>query len=254
MKQDFDLIVHKLPKDMTHANIYPLGDLHIGSGEFNHKQWKRWLDMVAEDENGYFVINGDLMNNGVKNSKTNVYGELLRPREQKEWLKQALYPIKDKFLGGTSGNHELRSVNEVDDCPLYDVLAKLDLEDLYRENMAFIKVNVGSRTKDRQVSYNLVLTHGQSRSKTENFAYAIDGLDVFITGHDHQPKSRFPSKIVIDPHNEVVRVVGYTHITVPSFQNYGGYALRGLYLPQDNSKFPIIRLNGMEKEVSVTWM
>jgi len=156
---------------------------------------------------------------------------------------------------GPRGNHEYRSIDEVDDCPLYDVMAKFDLEDIYRENMAFMKISLGEKSIDRQYTYTVVLGHGVSKNKTEMFGYSVDGMDVFITGHTHQPASTFPAKIVIDPHNNKVSLVEYTHVTVPSFQMLGGYALKGMYLPQSYSKIPVIELGGENKKgVSVHWI
>lgn len=254
MKSDFELIVNKLGTDLDEINIYPLGDLHIGSSEFDERLWLEWKDRVLNDPKGYVVMVGDLVDNGLKNSKTNSYEALLRPREQKAWLADQLRPLKGKILGACRGNHENRSVNDTDDCPLYDVMAKLDIEDLYRENMAFLKINLGFRNKERQHSYTMVLAHGASRNKTETFGYAIDGMDILVTGHTHSAGTRFPSKIVIDSKNEIVKTSGFTHIVVPSFAKYGGYALRGMYLPQDSAKTPIITLSGKGKEVKITWV
>lgn len=255
MRNDFEMVVHKLDKDIDSINIYPLGDLHIGSENFDERAWQKWKQVVLNDVSGYIVIVGDMVDNGLKNSKTNSYGAALRPREQKEWLKRELEPLKDKILGACRGNHEERSVNDTDDCPLYDVMAKLDLEDLYRENMAFVKVSLGYKNKERQYSYNLVLAHGGSKSKVDKFGYAIDGMDAFITGHTHSPASDFPAKIVIDPRNETVGMSSFVHITVPSFQKAGGYTLRALYAPQqDANRIPILTLKGYEKGTVLTWI
>lgn len=255
VKKDFDLIVHKLPTEMSYVNVYPIGDVHIGSDHFNEKAFFGWKKAVEADPNGVVVIVGDLMDNGLKNSKTNSYEQLMRPRDQKQWLKTQFQSLADagKIIGACTGNHEYRSSQLTDECPLYDIMAKLDIEHLYRENMAFIKVAVGEKNKERQFSYNLVLAHGNSRGKTETFGYAIDGMDVFVTGHTHQPTSRFPAKIVIDSRNENVYMSGFCHVNVPSFQEFGGYALKGMYMPQD-SKYPVIRLNGERKEVNVLWV
>lgn len=253
MKKDFELIIHRLGRDLPWINVYPLGDVHIGSQDFDLEQWNRWKEMVMSDPYGYVVLVGDLVDNGLRNSKTNPYEATMRPREQKEWLKDQLRPLKNRILGGVQGNHEIRSVNESDDCPMYDVMAKLDLEDLYRENMAFIKVSLGEKNKERQFAYTLVLGHGASKGRVEKFSYSIDGMDALITGHTHQGSSNFYSKIVIDPHNEKVRVDGYTHLVVPSFAKMGGYALRAMYSPQDHRKIPILSLSGKTKEVTILW-
>lgn len=253
MLNDFEMIVHELDRDLEHINIYPLGDLHIGSAEFNMKNWERWLETVKADPNGYVVMIGDLMDNGLKTSKTNTYEATMRPLEQKHWLRDQLTPIKDRILGVTQGNHEYRSIDSADFCPIYDVMSKLDKEDLYRQNMAFLKISLGEKRKDRQFTYVIVLAHGASKNRVDKFSYAIDGMDVLVTGHTHQGSSNFNSKIIVDPRNNVVSTKGFVHMVVNSFLDLGGYALRGMYYPQDNSKIPVITLNGTKKEVNILW-
>ena len=253
MKDDFSMILHKLDTGLEQANIYPLGDLHIGSKEFDGILWNKWKQMVLDDPNGYVVIIGDLLDNGLKTSKTYSYEATMRPWEQKEWLKKELKPLKDRILGGCRGNHEERSVNLGDDCPMYDVFAKLDIEDLYRENMAFMKVSLGEKNSERQWSYGIVLAHGASKSKTDKFSYAIDGMDVFVTGHTHQPATYFPSKIMMDLRNDKITERSMVHVVVPSFVKTGGYGLRGMYMPQ-GKKIPIIKLSGTQKEVTMEWV
>ena len=46
----------------------------------------------------------------------------------------------------TPGNHERRSMKDADDDPMYDVACKLDLEDLYRENLGVIKLKFGNNS------------------------------------------------------------------------------------------------------------
>lgn len=251
---DFDLIVKKFGVDVETVNVYPLGDLHIGSTEFNLDNWNRWSKAVQADPNGVVILVGDMMDNGLKNSKTNSYAQTLQPFQQKKLLVELLEPISDKIVLSLQGNHEYRSVYLTDDCPLYDALARLWIEDTYRENFGFLKISLGKKNAERQFTYTLAVAHGKSKNKNEKFAYAIDGMDVFITGHTHQPASSFPAKIVIDPYNEVVKMRGYKHVSVPSFQNFGGYALRDMYMPQDGTVFPVITLNGTKKEVIVKWI
>lgn len=254
MLDDFQLIKHTLDTTLPYINIYPIGDLHIGSGEFGEESFNRWKKIVMSDPYSKIVIIGDMMDNGLKTSMTNSFEAKMQPFQQKQWLKEQLEPIKDKILGAVQGNHEYRSTIMADMYPLYDVMAKLDLEDLYRQNMGFVKINLGQRNSDRQCSYTLVLAHGSSKTKTEKFSYAIDGMDLLVTGHIHQPKSAFQSKIVIDSKNETVGMKDFVHITVPSFQKLGGYALRGMYMPQSSNIFPIIQLGGSRKEVQVSWI
>jgi len=254
MRKDFDVEIYKYPTTMEKIRIYPLGDLHIGSPEFCEEHWKKWKKMVMDDEYSRVVLIGDMMDNGLKMSKTDSYEATMRPREQKEWLKTELAGIKDKIIGVVNGNHEYRSARECDDSPLYDVLCKLDLEHLYRENIAFIKISLGLRAgKDRQISYAVALSHGKSRGRVERFSYALDGVDILITGHTHDPSNTFPSKLVFDMHNECIRQVDMVQLTVPSFLNYGGYGMRDMYMPK-GFKIPVIELSGETKQTSLYWL
>ena len=253
VKSDFDLIIHKLPREQEKINIYPLGDCQVGSANFNKDLFFAWRKRVIEDPDAKVVLVGDILNMGLKTSKTNTYKEVMPPSQARRWVTEALKPLDDKILGAVAGNHEERGIESADEDPMFNIMDKLGLAELYRENIAFIKINLGNRAIDRQVSYNIVLSHGVSKKKTEDFAYTIDGMDVFVTGHIHMPYSRFPSKIVFDSHNNVIRKVGFTHVIVPAFDEWGGYTARGLYAPQDSSKIPIITLNGTRKEVDVLW-
>jgi len=245
------MIVHKFGRDVDHINLYSLGDLHIGSSEFSLEQWYKWKTRVMEDEFGYIVVLGDLMDNGLKNSKTDCFGATMRPREQREWLVEELRPLKDKILCITRGNHEKRSADLSDDCPIYIVACMLGIEHLYRENMCFVKVSLGDKNKERQYSYGIAVGHGSSRGKAKNFSYSIDSMDVFFTGHTHTPEESYPAKLVMDLRNETVAQVGFIHMIVPSFLELGGYALAGMYMPTDFRRIPYVSLLGTKKQIDV---
>lgn len=251
MLNDFKMIVHKLPRDLEYINLYPLADTHIGSAEFNEPMFKLWVKTVQADPNGYILIAGDLINNGVKNSKTNVYEEMMRPSQQKEYLYEALKPLKEKILGGCGGNHEYRSAKDVDSDPMYDVMCRLQLEDRYRQNGAFVKIAVGTRKDNhKQVAYGIVVTHGASKNKHDKFALSVDGADLFISGHTHDENYEPDAKVKMDMQNETVSIVPYKKVVCTPFQGYGGYALRGEYLPVTVSEFQVLRLDGKRKKIN----
>lgn len=49
-------------------------------------------------------------------------------------------------------------------------------------------------------------------------------------------------------HNKV-KTIGYQHIVVLPFQEYGGYAMRGKYIPNHLGQFQCIVFAGNEKRV-----
>ena len=247
MLDDFTLI-HSTYESLEHLNIYPLGDVHIGSKEFDLELFNQWIDMVKNDPNGAVVIIGDMMNMGLRNSKSNVYEENLSPMEQKELCYELLLPIADKIIGGCSGNHEYRAVKEVGMNPLYDVFCRLRIEDRYRENACFIKLTVGKQGKNPN-TYGVVLTHGSSKSKDEKWNYSIDGCDCFISGHTHAANHQPFGKIRMDLTHNKVKTVGYQQVVVMPFQRYGGYAMRGKYMPNNLGQFQRITFDGNSKRV-----
>lgn len=251
MLDDFQLIEAKYDS-FEQLNIYPLGDVHIGSKECNLELFQQWIDMVKNDPNGAVVIIGDMMNMGLKDSKSNVYEELLSPMEQKEECYRLLSPIADKIIGGCSGNHEYRAVKEVGMNPLYDVFCRMRIEDRYRENVCFLKVTVGKSGRNPN-TYGVVLTHGKSKKKDLDWTYAVDGADVFISGHTHLGTHQPCSKIRMDLSHNKVKTVGYQHIVVLPFQNYGSYAVRGKYLPNHLGQFQCISFDGTSKRVKYTY-
>lgn len=248
---DFVLIDSKFDT-LDHLNIYPLGDVHLGSKECDLELFKTWVNTVKNDPNGVAVIIGDIMNMGLRNAKSNVYEETLSPLQQKELCFELLSPIADKIIGGCSGNHEYRAVKEVGMNPLYDVFCRMRIEDRYRENICFIKLTVGKHGRNPN-TYGVVLTHGSSKNKDERWTYAVDGCDCFISGHTHLGTHQPLGKIRMDLTHNKVKTVGYQHVVVMPFQNYGGYAVRGKYLPNHLGQFQCITFDGTSKRVGYSY-
>lgn len=252
MLDDFQLIKHTFNSE-PFINVYPLGDVHIGSKECDVSLLKEWVETVRQDPFGYAVIIGDMMNMGLRNSKSNVYEETLSPMEQKELCYELLNPIADKILAGCSGNHEYRAVKEVGMNPLYDVFCRMRIEDRYRENVCFLKLTVGKHTPNNNVTYGMVLTHGSSKKRDLDWTYAVDGADVFVSGHTHVGTHQPCGKIRMNLRDESVKTVPYQHIVVLPFQQYGGYAVRGKYLPNHLGQYQCIQFDGSVKRVGYSY-
>lgn len=261
--RDFHPVIIDIPNNEDIV-IYPISDLHIGSQNILLKEWTDFKKKLLSEPNSYITIGGDMMNNGVKNSVTNIYEETMRPREQKKWLVEQLEDIKDKILCVVPGNHENRSAKEVDDNPLYDVCCKLDIEDRYRDNACFIFLRFGN-IKDRKTAsskkrptYSICVLHGSGGgvltgsavNKNERFGMAIDGLDILIVGHTHKPVLSRPQKIFVDPFNKRISFKPFTVVTSTAWLEYGGYALRKQLLPASHS-LQEIQISGTAKKVRV---
>ena len=242
--------------------IHPVSDIHYGSPQFNETKWTDFIGKYAGKPNHYFFILGDCMNNGLKSSVSNVYEELCSPKEQKAWLVEQFKPIREQIICGVGGNHERRSVKEVDSDPLYDVFNKLDIENRYRANAAFVIMRIGHETyrehTDKHFTYTACVTHGagngmyigSSANKVERFGMAIDGLDLLVTGHTHKPLT-FPSrKLIVDPFNKQVRYKQFQVVVATSWLDYGGYPIQKLMTPTAFTESGII-LHSDKKNITV---
>lgn len=263
MLSEFDMITHEFNQPIT---IIPISDVHYGALEHLNNEWLDFCKMVEQSPNTYIILGGDLINNNVRTCGfINPYDELVRPREQKKKMVEFLDPIKDRILCCVSGNHEARSMKDDDIDITYDIMAKLDIEDLYRPNMAFMKVSLGHRKNDNSPiqSYTFAVTHGAGGgiytgatvNRNERFGNVIEGLDCLIVGHTHKGTVSKPSKIVIDRKNAKVGMSYYTVISMVSWLNYGGYAMKKMLLPAhvaDPQKLKL-HMNQYHKRIEVVW-
>lgn len=260
MLSDFELITHKFP-DRQDITIFPISDVHLGAAEHLEREWSDFCARVLEDPNAYLMLGGDLINNATRSSVSNIFEETMRPSTQKKVMREMLEPLKDRILCGVTGNHERRSMKDADDDPTYDIMAKLDLEHLYRQNMAFVKLQFGD-PKAKGLSnptYVLAVTHGSGGgiytgaavNRNERFGYVIDGCDALIVGHSHKPFVTQPFKIKIDPYNNKVTMKPFKVITSSSWVEFGGYAAQKMLLPSGHVP-QRITIFGKTKKIEVT--
>lgn len=265
MLNDFDLITHRFPSDIT---IYPIADVHLGAIEHCEPEWQAFLKRV-ESENAYLILAGDLLNNSTRGTRfANPFDEVLRPREAKRRMVEYLKPLAEngRVLAVTSGNHEYRTLRDDDQDLTYDICSKLDIEHLYRENMAFVRIALGKRPNENkpEASYVLAVTHGSGGgvltgsavNKSERFGgQVLEGVDCIITGHVHKGFISKPSKIVVDARNGTVSMRHFVVISCVSWLNYGGYAARAMMLPAqvcDPQRLKLIA-NKEHKKIITEW-
>jgi predicted phosphodiesterase len=261
MLSDFSVVVRRFDSAIKIACI---SDVHYGALEHLEAEWKQFLDAVQADPNLYLILGGDLINNNTRSSVGLPWDDIVRPREQKKRMVQMLEPIKDRILCCVSGNHERRSMKDADDDPTYDIMSKLDLEDVYRQNAAFLKLQLGQRgDTDARASatYTFAVTHGAGGgiytgatvNRNERWGNVIDGVDCVIVGHTHKGTVSKPSKIVFDPRNDIVSIRSYVVISCVAWQKYAEYPLQKMMLPSMTGSPQILHLSDKEKVIEVRW-
>lgn len=236
MKDDLSLIEKNI--ESKSIKVYLAGDVHIGSEEFNNKKWEAFIKLIKEDDDAFVIFCGDLIDVGLKNSKTNIYHQTMSPSQQKRQLITDLLPIKDKILCMVSGNHCDRLSKDVDMYPLYDVCVVLGIEDIYRDAMALIDIGIGER--DKKTHYYGCVMHKTNKTAKYHYADTIDGIDFYVSGHTHTPMDLPNSKVFIDKYKKTVSIKPVETIVVPSFLDYGGYALKAPYRAPSSKMYCLV--------------
>ena len=233
MRNDLDVIVKTYPKSWDRIHLYALGDIHVGSEMFDSEAVKKKVRIIQDDPIGVVSLCGDLGDYGLKNSKTNIYQATMQPAEQKRYIFDLFSPIKDKIVSAVPGNHEERLTKEVGICPMYDLCVMWGIEDVYRENVAILKLMFGSRggrVSTHQLNTFIVMTtHGTTKNKNHKFNLCFDGVDACISGHVHQPSYSPHGKIRVNALSGTAKHVAYKEIVVDANLRPGGYSLKHEY-------------------------
>lgn len=246
-----------LPRSLKSVRIVTLADLHIGDKFCNLKIVKAWVDMIRDEPDMYCILNGDLINNAIKSSVSNVYEDVMSPKQQLHYVRELLEPIKHKILLITSGNHEARSERESDISLMEHLAIMLDLESKFADEGAVLVVRVGEikgsketgKGNLRQPVYTFYITHGRGNAKMSNpavdLAKTID-TDIYIHSHTHQPDVKYGGFFRVDTKNNTANRFDKLFAVTGSTLEYGGYAQIAKYTPS-SQRNPIIKLDGTKK-------
>ena len=215
---------------MNILRVYAIGDVHVGSPQFDERAIKKKIQIIHDDPNAAVCVCGDLADFGLRTSKTNPYQATLQPKEQVEYVYELFKPIAHKFTAVVPGNHEERITKEVGLCPLYDLCVRWGVPEVYRPNIAITKYTFGRLvSQNRQNTFVGITTHGSTRNKHRKFIACFDGIDFAISGHTHTPEYSPHGKIRIDRNSGTANHVGYKEIVVDANLSPGGYGLKHEY-------------------------
>lgn len=251
------VITREYSKDMEYLMLYPISDVHWGAAECLEREFEDYLERIKNDPTAAVLLAGDILNNGIKSSKTDVYKEKYPPDIQKEMMIDLLEPIKDKIVAGVAGNHEYRTVKESCQDVMKDIFWALQIRDRYTPDAAFVKISLGRQLSWKPATYMIYLSHGNGGgatlgtgvSRQDNYQLSIEGIDISITGHTHKPMKVPSARLVFDPRNNKIIKSNTLIFVCTSWLDYGGYPVRGQMRP--TAFYPdTIRLDGRSKSWS----
>ena len=91
-------------------------------------------------------------------------------------------------------------------------------------------------------------------NRNVRYASVIDGIDLMMVGHSHDPFTVVPKKIVFDPHHNRVTFKPFRVASMGSWLAYGGYAAIKLLAPRSTAEEApqIVNICGKRKWLTVT--
>ena len=230
MINDLSVIVKQFPHDWPLLRLYAIGDCHVGAENFNETAIKKKIQIIRDDPYGVVTLCGDLGDFGLRSSVTNPLRATMGPAEQVDYICELFEPIKDKIVSAVPGNHEMRLVKETGIDPLLTLCCRWGCQDVYRENVAILKLVFGLQSNSqRQHAFIGITTHGSSIRKHQRFIAGFQNVDWCVAGHSHTPMYYPHGVIRIDVNRATAKHVGYKEIVVDANLEPGGYGLKNEY-------------------------
>ena len=223
------------------------------------------IDRIQEDPYSLCILNGDLMNTALRNSVSDIYGELMSPMQQISYLVDLLAPIKDRIIGVTTGNHENR-VYRTDGIDVTSLVCReLGVADRYGPEGILVFLRFGTRnshdihrSRNMRQWYSIYATHGSGSGRKEgakairlaDMAAVVDA-DIYIHGHTHLPLIMKQSFFRADAINCTAKPVQKLFVNSGACLRYGGYGQAQEFKPSAIAS-PVIHLESKHKHMTAT--
>ena len=238
-KQEIELIV--------------ISDTHIGSKQCNIELLKETVDYIKNNEDCYCILNGDILDNLVANSKVgDPYENAMTPSVALNMACEIFDPIKEKILCSLGGNHDYdRSKKLTDITPAMALAVYLGLEKKFSADSVILYLNF-KYEYNRTTTFSIFVNHGRngggrnSGSKAnalESMSLIVPSCNIYIHSHTHYPMTFKDEFFQVDPRRRRGIWCERLYVNTNAFLNYfNGYGEAKLYRPSSQS-IPKIKLN-----------
>ncbi len=241
--REMQIIKHKLNTTKNNMKLYVLSDMHLGDSGADISLIRKTIEFIKDTPDMYVILLGDVLNVALKNSKSDVYTEVLTVADAQKLAVELLTPIKDRIIAITPGNHENRVWREVGiDISLW-LAEKLGLESVYRPHSVALNLRFGKASDRTQYSLNIFGQHGaygggRRMGSAINALEDLDGIvgnaDIYVRAHTHQPVQGSRNVFMFNQNGNITKQTKY-YFTAPAFLKYQGYGHDKGYKPTDSS-------------------
>lgn len=240
------------------VTIIPIADVHIGDKLSNLKLLKETLQRIKDEPDTFAIINGDLCNMALKNSKSDVYSDNLSPMEQILMATELLEGIKDKILVISTGNHEDRTKKETNVDVTRLIAKQLGIEDRYAEAWWYLYLSFGKSSKGRAITYGITGIHGYGGgrksggkiNRLEDMSQVVLA-DLYIMSHTHKPISTKNCIYIPYYQSKTLSKQEMYYLMTNSFlESDGGYAEKMGFTPS-NTSLTEAQLSGTKHKIKL---
>lgn len=233
-------IIVDLPQFET-IEIYPVHDLHYGNEMFDAHKWNELAKLIHAEDNRFIVWVGDLMENAVPNSKSDVFSQTKNIREQEDFVESIFKEFADRTLAIVDGNHEFnRSTRMAGMFPLYNAACVARIDDKYRSSFAVLDVGFGQNSGNRMSRAVGFIAHQAKDLKQYGSIDALEGFDFKFCGHDHEPEDHPRAHLFYDRQRRELSLRNVEKLNSGSFLKYGGYGARLGMRPKSEKMYKLI--------------
>ena len=231
--------------------IYAIHDIHYGNEMFDAHRWNRLCEKILSKPNAFVVFVGDLMENAIPGSKSEVFSQTATPQEQMDFIESVFKQFADRTLAIVDGNHEFnRSTRMAGLYPLYSAACVARIDDKYRSAYAVLDIGFGNINGRMSRAVGLI-THKAKDMKSFASVDATEGFDFLFCGHDHDPHDHPRGHLCYDRQRHEITTRSVEQMDNGSFLSFGGYGARNGYRPQSDKMYRVVltALRQRQKEV-----
>lgn len=241
----------------SEVELIVIGDVHIGSPNFNESLLVTVINYVLEKENRFVILNGDIIDCTFKDSVGNVYENYMTPSVALSYALLKLKPLADakRILCSIGGNHDHdRSMKQVDISFAQQLAVGLGLAEVFSPDSAviFLKVLNGIKSKkDTAITYKIFVNHGNNggggmigskANALEKMSLVVPNADLYIHSHTHSPFTFKDEYIDINADKSTLLWRERLYVNTNAYLNYfNSYGEKRLMRPQSLS-VPKIKL------------
>jgi predicted phosphodiesterase len=225
--------------------IYPIGDVHLGTAACDEDSLKEKIAHIAAGENRYALLMGDIMDAVGKNDPRFESGGLADwvpvhradhiLNVQLEYAQEMFAPIRGQIIGALEGNHESKTRKHRDICIQSIFCNSLGIENLTYSaiiSLRFKRSRKDNRGAASTTDLDIYAHHGhgggrKAGSKVNRIHEMTDFVDadVVLMGHVHE-RGWAPQKPRLSMHPSQQRLVErerYFGLTGTYLRTYDGH-------------------------------